>query len=228
LSGWSLPLSFPSFEANPYSPRFAVVPTFSLPRGYLTLSLTSQSCFGGPQIIPLKTGQEIGVGGYSSSYNYCAVIDNSVSKVSGFTIDWSLGTPPVFRPAPFVVTVTPSTATISAGQTANYTITVSSLKGWTGNVSFYGYMGGGVPNRTGGPISFDLIPPTLLLKPDESNHTALSVPTRQCTTAGDYCTPAASYRVYLTAYTNCLVTVPGGWCVDGYSGVNCTVDESVF
>src|SRR5713101_4484865 len=111
------PLDFSglSYEANPYYPRVAVVPTFSLPQGYLALSLSPQSCSS--SIIPLKSGQEIGLGGYCSSYNYAAVIDSSVSKVDSFTVNWSNGTPPITRPTPYTMSVSPTTETVPSGGT---------------------------------------------------------------------------------------------------------------
>jgi len=213
------PLDFSiSFEKNPYSPVVGVIPTFSLPRGYLALSLTSQSCSSGAQFIPLKSGQEIGLGGYSSSYNYCAVTDNSVSQVDSFTIDWSNGTPPIFRPAPFTMIVSPTTETVPSGRTANYTITLASLGGWTGNVT--------VGLRGGYTLGLGYVsPPSLVLKAGGSNNTTLRQPT--CNADRTYCTPSGTHTVIVMASTSCLVTVPGGWCVDGYDEVDIRIDINV-
>jgi hypothetical protein len=220
-STWSPDTSSFSFEANPYTPRFAVVPTFTLPKSYLELWLapTPGSCSDRGQMTRLRTGVEIGVGGYTDSYDYCAVIDNSVSTIDKFTIDWSNGTPPIIRPAPFRLEASPSTETVPSGGIANYTLTVTSLEGWSGNVSV-GLLGG----YTLG-IAYQASPSNLILHPGGSGVATLKIPT--CTPDGTYCAPVGHNLIIAQAYTDCLVRAPGGWCVDGYNDVDFNLDVSI-
>ncbi len=213
---------FSSSGKDLFSPVVAANPTFSLPRGYLALSLTSQSCSSHDLgLIPLKSGKEIGIGGNTPSYNYCGVIDNSVSKVDSFAIDWSNATLPISRPAPFTMSVSPTTETVPTGGTANYTITLASLNGWTGNVTV-GLVGGytlGLPDSVN--------PPILVLKAGGSNVTTLTTPT--CNADRTYCAHLGSNTIRVGTGTNCLVTAPapGGWCVDQYNDVEVNVVVNV-
>lgn len=200
------------------SPVVVAVPTFSLPPGYLALSLSSSACStSGVQHIPLTSGKEIGLGGESSSYNYCTVISNSASKVDSFTIDWSNGTPPISRPTPFTLSVSPLTQTVPTGGTVNLTITLASLNGWTGNVT--------VSLAGGYPLRYTLNPPISVLRAGGSSVTTLREPT--CNADRTYCARPGSNVLIVDAYTSCLVPVPGAGCADGYMSAEVSVNVNV-
>ena len=205
---------FPQRDA----PIVRVVPTFSLPPGYMRLYLTTASLSdcSYQYYALLNNGEAVAVGGSTWAYVYCAIVDNSVSQVSGFTITWSPGEPPTYRPAPVALSASPSTITISAGQTANSTITVTGVGGFSGNVSFYGQMVAIDYRAIGGPITFSFSPRSVLVEAGGSNSTTLMVPTKQCTPEGGYCTPPGRTRVEVFASTKCLV-VSQGYCLDGYA-----------
>src|SRR3989454_1061000 len=82
----------------------------------------------------LTSGRTITIGAYTNVYDYCAVISNSVSQTTGFSITWAEGTPPPPEPY-FTMTASPSNITISPGQNATSIITVSSHYGFTGTLS---------------------------------------------------------------------------------------------
>jgi len=117
------------------------------------------------------------------------------------------------------MSVSPTTETVPSGGTANFTITLASLNGWTGNVSV-GLRGG----YTLG-LAYNISQPILTLGAGGSNVTILRQPT--CTSNKTYCAPLGTNGIIIMAYTDCLVSVPGGWCVDGYSDVNISVNINI-
>ena len=133
----------------PFTPNFVhesgkadlAEPVFTLPQGYLNLAITNDFEYGqnGPTcMVPtnLTSGRTITIGTYTDVYDYCAVISNSVSQTTGFSITWSEGTPTPPNPSPyFTITASPSNITISPGQNATSIITVSSHYGFTGTLS---------------------------------------------------------------------------------------------
>jgi hypothetical protein len=208
-----------AFSKDPCYPAFGAVPTFSLPQGYRALSLTPQSCASSTQFIPLKSGGEILVVGYPTGYNYCAIVDNSVSKVDGFTINWSNGRSPVVLPTPFTLSVYPTSETVPAGGIANYTLTVTSLNGWTGNVTV-GLRGG----YTLG-IGYNVSPPVLVLQTGGSYISTLRQPT--CTSNRTYCAPLGLNNILVEASTSCPPAFPGGGCIDSYKEADVNVKVNI-
>lgn len=215
-----------SIEPTHFFPVWGATPTFTLPRGYLSLALTapggcprSQNTFG----VPLKSGEEVAVGGVSYIFDYCAVVDNSVSKVDGFTIDWSEGTPPVIRPAPFKLTASPTTETIPSGGIANFTITVTSLGGWTGNVTVRincGYTIG-MPCQTSSS--------SLFLSAGGSNVAMLTQPT--CNGNRTICAGHGLNTIIVAADTpGCVLdgnVFSQGNCLDSYSGAELSLNINI-
>jgi len=208
------------------APVLVVVPTFSLPTGYLCLYLTNAVLGCSYEYAFLNSGESIVVGGPTWSYNYCAIIDNSVPGIGGFTLDWSPGEPPTYRSSPFQLTASPSSVTISPGQTASSTITVTALGGWRGNVSFYGQLVS-VENRgiagmnvssvaPYGPLGFSFSPRSVMVFADISNLTTVTIPTKECTTGAGYCTPPGVYKMEVFASTACQVVLQG-FCADGFA-----------
>jgi hypothetical protein len=215
-----------SFEPTHFYAVWGATPSFTLPRGYLSIALTngawgcptSQGTFS----VPLESGVEVAIGGESYIFDYCAVIDSSVSKIDSFTVDWSPGTPPIVRPAPFKLAATPITETVPFGGTANYSITVTSLGGWTGNVTIIlrgGYTLG---------ISYQMSPPTVFLKPGGSNVTTLRQPT--CTGNSAYCAPLGLHTIIVDAYTGCVLggsVFSQGICLDSYDTAGLSLNVNI-
>ena len=113
---------------------FPLVPIFTLPRGYLTLSLCCQAA---GQTIPLKSGSTVYLSSWSG-YDYIAVLNNSTVAVSGFTVSWRNGlySPAVNPPVPSVsISASPTNFTLTAGLSANTTVTVMSVNGFNGTVN---------------------------------------------------------------------------------------------
>lgn len=203
------------FDSNPYYEIYRTTPTFILPTGYLALWLTSFVCADTTPATslatgqtPLTSGQDIVVGGYYTSYNYCAVVDAKVSHPLSFTIDWSPGTLPVFRPAPFTINASPQSMTIRSGDTGNLTVTLASLGGWTGNVTI------DVPARFDCNCPPYTTPASTIVKAGGTNTTTLSLPT--CEYNGTICATLRSYTVRIEGKTDCLSRVQG-ICFDQYS-----------
>ncbi len=131
----------------PFTPNFVhesgkadlAEPVFTLPQGYLNLAITNDYDYGQNGLscmapTNLTSGRTITIGAYTNVYDYCAVISNSVSQTTGFSITWAEGTPPPPEPY-FTMTASPSNITISPGQNATSIITVSSHYGFTGTLS---------------------------------------------------------------------------------------------
>ena len=203
-------------DSNPYYQLYRTTPTFALPTAYLVLWLTASVCSDTTPAAspvtgqtPLTSGEDIVVGGYYTSYNYCAVVDNTVSHLPSFTIEWSPGTPPVYRPAPFTIAASPQSMTIRSGDTGNFTVTLSSLRAWTGNVTI------DVPARLDCNCPPYTTPSSTLVKAGGSNTTTLSLPT--CEYNGTICASIGSYTVRIEGQTDCLTRVQG-ICFDQYSG----------
>jgi hypothetical protein len=231
-SSWALrtratwPWTSFSIEPTHFYPVWGATPMFTLPRGYMSLALTapggcprSQGTFG----VSLKSGEEVAIGGVSYVFDYCAIVDNSVSRVDSFTIDWSEGTPPVIRPAPFKLTASPTAETVPFGGTANFTITVSSLGGWNGNavVALVGGYTLGIP--------YQMSPSSLDLRAGGSNVTMLTQPT--CTGNRTYCAPHGLNTIIVTAYTpGCLLdgsVFSQGNCLDSYSSTDLSLNINI-
>jgi hypothetical protein len=180
----------------------------------------SQGTFG----VLLKSGEEVAIGGVSYVFDYCAVVDNSVSRVDSFTIDWSEGTPPVTLPAPFKLTASPTTETVPSGGTANFTITVTSLGGWTGNVTL-GLVGG----YTALGVPYQMSPFNLVVRAGGSNVTVLTQPT--CTGNRTYCAPHGLNTIIVAAHTpGCLLngSVFSQWnCLESYSSTDLSLNVNI-
>ncbi len=88
IEAWS-PFSIPNVRENPSG---EAVPVFTLPPGYLNLSITPESLFdcSYQYRIPLRNGQTVSLSG---GYVYCGVISGMLGTVAGFNIKW-LPAPP--------------------------------------------------------------------------------------------------------------------------------------
>ncbi len=209
FSGWAF-----YSRGSPYYPVYGTTPTFTLPQGYLSLSLTAGDCSNPSAspfaFIPLKTSEEIVVGWNAHLYDYCAVIDNGVSHPTSFAIDWSPGTPPTSHPAPFTLSASP-TQTVPYGKNATYTITVTSLNGWTGNVT--------VDLRGGYTIEIpaQFTPASVIVKAGGSNTTTMIQPTFYPAYA--YYAPRGTHTIVIDGSTRCISMVMGV-CLDSYNEVS--------
>jgi len=169
LDSWGFP---PSRD-----PTFLpVVPFFSLPKGYLTLSVTCQGdCFT-IQTIPLKSGQTTFLSSWWG-YDYKAVISNSAVGISGFTVSWRNGqNPPPPQPA-YKLSASPTQLSIPPGQSATSMVTVTNLGMYIGWVNFTLYATYVSCNNCGLAPTFVINPPGVLLKPGDSNYTRITFTT---------------------------------------------------
>src|SRR5436189_171967 len=76
-----------------------------------------------------------------SSLDYCVIINASVKTISSFSLEWSTGprTPPYTMPS---VGFSAPSVSVSHGQNATFPLTLRSLHGFRGNVTFS--LGGGL------------------------------------------------------------------------------------
>ena len=174
-----------------------VVPFFSLPQGYLSLSLTCQGdCFT-IQTIPLKSGQTAFLSSWWG-YDYTAVISNSAVSVSGFTVSWRNGQYPPPPPPALKLSASPAKLSFARGQSATSHITVTSLGTFSGRVNFTLYA---TCDRCGFLTpTFVINPASVFLKPGGSNYT-------QVTFTADPSISPASIRYDLYGYA---AFVPAG------------------
>jgi len=119
-----------------FPPDVRIVPTFSLPLGYLKLYLNFEGYAYGDcnqqALIPLTSGKPMTLVN-QWSYNYCAMVTNQATPVGGFTIEWSSSP----WPGPCCsISASPSQLTVSPGQKSSSTITLTSKGGFSGNISF--------------------------------------------------------------------------------------------
>ena len=209
-------------KCYPCYPVYGTTPSFTLPQGYLALSLTAGGCpspITSPSFsfMPLKTGQEVVVGWNAYLYDYCAVVDNSVSHPTGFTIDWTPGTPPITRAAPFMLSASP-TQTVPYGVNATYEITVTGLNGWAGNVTI-GLRGGYTIE-----IPAQFTPASLIIKSGGSNTTTMIQPTYY--PAYNYYAPRGTHTIGIDADAPCIKMVMG-LCIEAYSEVTLTIQIDI-
>lgn len=156
VEGWS-PFSIPATRENPSG---VAVPIFTLPRGYLNLSITPESLFDCSYQYrsPLRSGQVVGLAG---GYVYCGIISNSAGAVAGFNIKWLPAPPssPAPPPPSIRISASPTNFTLTAGQSVTTTVTVTSVNRFNGTVSL-GYdianlIPGGYSGSGGPTVAFD-------------------------------------------------------------------------
>ncbi len=153
-----------------------VSPSFTLPRGYLSLSLVNtelSNCTKQPQI-QLQNGQNITLGGPTLnprglSYDYCAIIAGQTGSVEGFSIIWNNVPWPGLC---CTLSASPPQLTIPAGQNASSTVTVTALGNFFGRVSFTGVGEGGT---TASSWTWRFAPATVIVKPGSLNTTTATV-----------------------------------------------------
>src|SRR5438477_8419163 len=154
---------------------FPLLPIFTIPRGYLTLSLTCPvNCLAG-QTIPLKSGNTVYLSSWGG-YDYIAVLNNSSAGASGFTVSWRNGqcTPPRPTPPAFKLSASPTQLSIPRGQSATSTITVTSLGTFGGMINFTWQSS---CNHCGLTPTVTISPASVFLKPGGSNYTVVSFAT---------------------------------------------------
>ena len=157
---------------------FPLVPIFTLPRGYLTLSLTCPvNCLAG-QMIPLKNGNTVYLSSWGG-YDYIAVLNGSSVGASGFTVSWRNGvySHTVNPPVPYIgVSASPTNFTFTAGQSVITTVTVTSVNKFNGAVSL-GYdianlLPGGYSGSGGPTVAFNQSKVLLTAVPGSNSTTA--------------------------------------------------------
>ena len=153
---------------------FPLVPIFTLPRGYLTLSLTCPvNCLAG-QTIPLKSGNTVYLSSWGG-YDYIAVLNSSTRPI-GFTVSWRNGqyAPPRPTPPAFKLSASPTQLSIPKGQSATSTITVTSLGTFGGMINFTWQSS---CNHCGLTPTVTISPASVFLKPGGSNYTVVTFAT---------------------------------------------------
>jgi hypothetical protein len=168
-------------------------PIFTLPGGYLNLSITdstnSFSC-PPPSLLPtlqtstLFSGQTYVIGTYTTEYDYCAIISNSASNTEGFKIQWIEGTNANLAPHPnFSLSASPSNIAIRAGQNATATVDVTSRFGYNGELSLGTALS---PANAASPIVTSLNLTHTMLASYATVHVSLTIQSSTSTTTGTY------------------------------------------
>jgi len=184
--GMSSAFKVPSYEvAHDILPvTAAVVPIFSLPRAYLSLALRV-----GLGTLPLESGKTVVLGiGFQIDYDYVAVINNTATRPNGFSITWRSGS----FPNPVKVTANPGRLSITPGQSASTSVTVTSLGGFSGNVSLDYGLNSCTTYCWPNGIVISLNPTLVFLSPGGSASATLNF-------AANSTAPAATYDFYVTA-----------------------------
>ncbi len=155
----------------PGSALVLVAPSFTLPTGYISLSVVDNAlgCTNKRQT-QLRDGQNMTLGGaYVFGYDYCSVIAGPTGHIGGFTITWNEIPWPG---ACCTLYASPSQLTIQAGHNGTSLVTVTALKAFSGNASFPAYASGGSSETT---YTWSINPFTAFLKPGGSNTTKVTV-----------------------------------------------------
>ena len=168
-------------------------PIFTLPGGYLNLSITDSNnnfICPPPSLLPtlqtstLISEQTYVIGTYAAEYDYCAIISNSASNIQGFKIQWIEGTAANLAPHPnFSLSASTSNITISAGQTATASVDVTSRFGYNGELNLWTALS---PANVTSPIVTSLNLTHAVLAPYATVHVSMTIQSSTNTTRGTY------------------------------------------
>jgi hypothetical protein len=115
-----------------------------------------------------------------SSLDYCVIVNASVKTISSFSLEWSTGpqTPPYTMPS---VGFSAPSVSVNHGQNATFLLTLRSLHGFRGNVTF----------SLGGGLYAWLNPRSVLVKSGGSNSTTVTIETTGLSPGSYYVRPVA-------------------------------------
>ncbi len=177
-------------DHTPYPNWAVLIPIFTAPPGLLGLFAVSDladSCPGPNPSVSWSKGPPL-VSGVSIEYpatfmDYCAVVSGSAGMISPFSLQWSAGP---YSPyvEPTVLLSAPS-VTVARGHNATFTLMMTSLHGFDGNVSFT-HIGFVYPST--GPWSGNLwfSQRSLIVRAGGSNSTVVTVQAYQNSPAGTW------------------------------------------
>jgi hypothetical protein len=114
-----------------------------------------------------------------SSLDYCVIVNASVKTISSFSLEWSTG-PQTPHTMPSVGFSAPRVS-VSHGQNATFLLTLRSLHGFRGNVTF----------SLGGGLYAWLNPRSVLVKSGGSNSTTVTIETTGLSPGSYYVRPVA-------------------------------------
>jgi hypothetical protein len=174
----------------PYPNDAVLIPSFTPPSGLLGLFAVydlGDSCPGSNPSFSWSKGPPL-VSGVPIAYSatvmdYCAVVKGSAAEVSSFSLEWSTG-PYALYVEPSVLLSAPN-ATVARGHNATVILTVTSLHGFDGNLSFT-HIGFAYPST--GPWSGNLWvnPKSLMVRAGGSNSTVVTGEAYQNLPAGTW------------------------------------------
>lgn len=203
----------PGFNAGTREPPYAMIlPTFTPPPGLLGIYtiVPGAKCFHPDLEISGYYNPPPLISGASeyttdTGLNYCAVLTGPAGTLNGFKINWSTGLGKQFTVSSSMELSAPNTA-VMHGQNATFKLTLTSLNGFSGNVSFHLGVVQQSINKSFTP-SIYLNPRTLLLKAGGSNSTIVIVQTSPVQPAGKYSMQFYAIPVYgLRFYGDYLAT----------------------
>lgn len=186
-----------------------VSPSFTLPPSYLRLAVvnTDYNCTSRNQM-QLVNGMNMTLGGPSSNgdgvnYNYCAVVAGQSGRIEGFTITWNLVPWPGLC---CTMSASPTQLTIPAGQNASTRITVTAIRPFFGSVSFSLVYEAGSSRAS---PSASIIPTNVIVRPDSSNATSVTVITYKGQGSGSLTLVVYSYpsRYYSGTTVNVAISI---------------------
>ena len=181
-----------------------IFPTLTPPRGLLGLYAVDHTQPGCPnhyltygRLLVSGVGEVYGAYGFpATQLDYCAAMKISAGTLEGFNVQWFTG---YGVPGPSYDSLYPSNVTIAPGSNANVTLTLVSIRKFSGNFSF---IPGPVlrANATSKPtLSFS--PLSVMLKADGSVATTITVQVSSTVSTGAYTAFWGMTQVYgLTSY----------------------------
>jgi len=193
----------PGYCAVRENPCTYVFPTFSPPRGLLGLYSVDHANPACPDtsnpramyLLESGVGEIYGPRGFDTfNLDYCAVTAVSAGTIEGFSLQWTLGTGGA---GSWFLSSVPSNVTVAHGGTATFTMTLTSRNQFFGNLSFAtGQISNPYAANPATPPTLSFIPASVILKPDGSNSTVVTIRASPNTAIGSWQAQLLTTPVY--------------------------------
>jgi hypothetical protein len=213
----------PGYCAVRENPCTYVFPTFTPPRGLLGLYSVDHANPACPDtsnpramyLLESGVGEIYGPRGFDAfDLDYCAVTAVSAGTMEGFSLRWTLGSGGV---GSWFLSSVPSNVTVAHGGTATFTMTLTSRNQFSGNLSFAtGQISNPYAANPATPPTLSFSPASVILKPDGSNSTLVTIRASQNTALGSWQAQLITTPVY------------GLWHYGGFSIFAGTIEYSSY
>jgi len=193
----------PGYCAVKENPCTYVFPTFTPPRGLLGLYAVDHASPACPDIsrpramylLESGVGEIYGPRGFDAfDLDYCAVTSVSAGTMEGFSLRWTLGSGGV---GSWFLSSVPSNVTVAHGGNATFTMTLTSRNQFFGNLSFAtGQISNPYAANPATPPTLSFSPASVILKPDGSNSTVVTIRASPNTALGSWQAQLLTTPVY--------------------------------